>query len=162
MGIEAKKFMDEGKLVPDETMIGLILARLQEADCVAQGWLLDGFPRTGPQADGLAKAGIECDFFIHLDVPNEILVERVVGRRLDPVTGTIYHIKFKPAPDEEIAARLEQRSDDTEEKVAVRLEAFNNNLNSVLEFFTSKMFKVDGNRDPAVVWEEIKAKLNES
>lgn len=89
-----------------------------------------------------------------------MLVERVVGRRCDPVTGTIYHMKYKPPPDEEIAARLQQRSDDTEEKVLVRLEAFHKNLDSVLDFYKEKMFKVDGNRDPKIIWEEIKADLN--
>ena len=158
-GLQAKTFMDAGALLPDENMISIILARLSEADCVERGWLLDGFPRTGAQADALASAGIECDSFIHLDVPDDILTERVTGRRLDPVTGAIYHMKFKPPPDEEVAGRLEQRSDDTAEKVVPRLEAFHKNLAAVLGSFESKMFKIDGNRDAPVVWEEIKAHL---
>lgn len=158
-GLEAKKFMDEGQLLPDETMIGIILARLAEADCVERGWLLDGFPRTGAQAAALAAAGIECDTFIYLEVPDDILTERVTGRRLDPVTGTIYHLKFKPPPDEEVTARLEHRSDDTEEKVIPRLEAFHKNLDAILGSFETKMFKLDGNRGAATVWEEIKTHL---
>jgi adenylate kinase len=160
LGLEAKKVMDEGGLVADETMIGIITSRLAEADCVEKGWLLDGFPRTGAQAEGLKAANIECDKFIYLEVPDDVLLARVTGRRLDPVTGTIYHTEFKPAPDEEVAGRLEQRSDDTEEKLKPRLEAFHTNLESILGSYTDKMFKTDGNRDPKVVWEEIKAELD--
>lgn len=160
VGLEAKEYMDKGLLIPDETMMRVIFARLQEQDCVAQGWLLDGFPRTLAQSEGLASAGINCDIVIHLDVPEEILVDRVVGRRLDPVTGTIYHMTYKPPPDEEIAARLQQRSDDTAEKAQVRIDAFKSHLSSIMEFFKVKIVVVDGNRDPQVVWADVKAALS--
>jgi adenylate kinase len=157
LGLEAKMYMDSGQLLPDETMIGIILARLQEKDCVERGWLLDGFPRTPEQAKALEKAGIECDTFIHLDVPDNILTERVVGRRSDPVTGKIYHMTFSPPENEEIASRLIQRSDDTEEKIIVRINAFNRNLSSILEFYQSKMIKLDGNRSAKLIWSDILA-----
>ena len=171
IGIEVKTCMDEGKLVPDDIMIELILARLQEADCVAHGWLLDGFPHTGSQAYGLTKAGIECDIFIHLDVATEILLKKVSGRKQlsGPINTSKINDKdedanFKsPSDHEEIISCLPaQKSYDNEEMVvAHQLDAFNKNLRSALDFFNSKMFKVDGNRDPTVIWEEIKTKLNE-
>ena len=105
--------------------------RLDEDDCKTQGWLLDGFPRTQAQAQALADSGITADCFVFLDVPDEVLVERVVGRRTDPVTGKIYHMTFSPPEDEEVLNRLEQRSDDTEEKVKVRLEQFHANVEAV-------------------------------
>jgi adenylate kinase len=160
VGMEAKEYMDKGLLIPDETMMRVIFARLQEADCVTQGWLLDGFPRTLAQSEGLAAAGINCDIVIHLDVPEEILVDRVVGRRLDPVTGIIYHMTYKPPPDEEVAARLQQRSDDTAEKAQVRIDAFKSHLASIMEFFKDKIRVIDGNRDPQVVWADVKVALS--
>lgn len=129
--------------------------RLDQGDCKEQGWLLDGFPRTQAQAKALEDAGISADCFIFLNVPDEILVERVVGRRTDPVTGKIYHMKFSPPNDEEIKARLQQRSDDTEEKVKVRLEQFHANVDSVKGSYSDISIVVDGNRAPYEVSKEI-------
>jgi adenylate kinase len=95
MGLLAKSFMDKGQLVPDDVIIGVVLARMNEDDCMLNGWLLDGFPRTAAQAVALLEAGLKCDKFIFLDVPDSALVERVVGRRSDPVTGKIYHVVSK-------------------------------------------------------------------
>jgi len=157
VGIQAKEFMDSGKLVPDEVIIGIIRDRLDESDCKDQGWLLDGFPRTAAQAEALADAGCTADCFLFLDVPDEALVERVVGRRTDPVTGKIYHMTFSPPPaaDEELINRLEHRSDDTEEKVVVRLEQFHANVAAVKGSYEDIMVSVDGNRAPAEVSAEI-------
>ena len=105
---------------------------------------MDGFPRTRAQADALARAGIECDAFVFLDVPDKDLIERVVGRRTDPVDGKIYHMKFSPPPNEEVAARLTQRGDDTEEKVKVRLEAFHSNVASIIDCYKTKKLWVAG------------------
>ena len=110
LGVTAKGYMDSGQLVPDELIIDVICARLKQDDCQTQGWLLDGFPRTKAQADALTKAGMVPDCFLMLDVPEEVLVERVTGRRTDPVTGKIYHMTFKPPETPEIAARVVQRS----------------------------------------------------
>jgi adenylate kinase len=90
-----------------------------------------------------------------LDVPDEVLVERVVGRRTDPVTGKIYHMTFSPPDDEEILARLDQRSDDTEEKVKVRLEQFHANVEAVKGSYEDIMVKINGNQAPQVVSKEI-------
>eukprot|EP00531_Pseudo-nitzschia_arenysensis_P002634 CAMPEP_0116137440 /NCGR_PEP_ID=MMETSP0329-20121206/12249_1 /TAXON_ID=697910 /ORGANISM="Pseudo-nitzschia arenysensis, Strain B593" /LENGTH=294 /DNA_ID=CAMNT_0003632355 /DNA_START=118 /DNA_END=1002 /DNA_ORIENTATION=+ len=157
VGVQAKEFMDSGKLVPDEVIIGIIRDRLEESDCKEQGWLLDGFPRTAAQAEALADAGCTADCFLFLDVPDEVLVERVVGRRTDPETGKIYHMTFSPPPadDEELINRLEHRSDDTEEKVVVRLEQFHANVAAVKGSYEDIMISVDGNRAPADVSADI-------
>ena len=103
-------------------------------------WLLDGYPRSKDQADALEEADIRPEVFLLLEVPEEMLVERVVGRRLDPETGKIYHLKYAPPESDEIAARLIQRSDDTEEKV--KLAAYysavsSRDLTDVLTFQSS-------------------------
>lgn len=158
VGKLAKEFMDSGKLVPDEVIIGVVKDRLEESDCQSQGWLLDGFPRTQAQADALADAGISADCFLFLNVPDEVLVERVVGRRTDPVTGKIYHMTFSPPDDEEVLARLEQRSDDTEEKVVVRLEQFHANVNAVKGCYTDISVEIDGTSKP----DEVAVKISEA
>mmetsp|Transcript_65161 Transcript_65161/g.132548 ORF Transcript_65161/g.132548 Transcript_65161/m.132548 type:complete len:431 (-) Transcript_65161:224-1516(-) len=157
VGVQAKEFMDSGKLVPDEVIIGIIRDRLDEADCKEQGWLLDGFPRTAAQAEALADAGCTADCFLFLDVPDEVLVERVVGRRTDPETGKIYHLTFSPPPadDEALVARLEHRSDDTEEKVVVRLEQFHANVAAVKGSYEDIMISIDETRAPADVSADI-------
>lgn len=157
VGVKAKEFMDAGKLVPDEVIIGIIIDRLEESDCKSQGWLLDGFPRTAAQAEALSEAGVSADCFLFLDVPDEILVERVVGRRTDPETGKIYHMTFSPPPEDntELIDRLEHRSDDTEEKVVVRLEQFHSNVAAVKGSYEDIMVAIDGNRSPSDVSGEV-------
>jgi adenylate kinase len=105
--------------VPDEVIIGVVKDRLLQPDCQTQGWLLDGFPRTKAQAEALASFGVSPSAFVLLNVPDELLVERVVGRRTDPETGKIYHLKYSPPPPDVPVDRLVQRSDDTEEKIKV-------------------------------------------
>eukprot|EP01036_Dinobryon_divergens_P028068 gene28068-36955_t len=144
VGIRAKEFMDAGKLVPDEVIIDVVVERLKQDDCVTRGWLLDGFPRTKSQADALLAAGMVPDCFILLNVPEEVLVERVTGRRTDPVTGKIYHMKFSPPENEEIAARLVQRSDDTAEKIVVRFKEFQSHIDAVQSSFEENLIVVDG------------------
>lgn len=161
VGKLAKEYMDGGKLVPDEVIIGVVKDRLDQADCQSQGWLLDGFPRTRAQADALASAGISADCFLFLNVPDEILVERVVGRRTDPETGKIYHMTFSPPEDEEVLARLEQRSDDTEEKVVVRLEQFHDNVAAVKGCYTDISVEIDGTTSPSDVAKVISDAIKE-
>lgn len=164
VGLQAKEAMDAGKLVSDDVIIGVVKDRLDEEDCKANGWLLDGFPRTPAQADALASAGISADCFIFLNVPDEILVERVVGRRTDPETGKIYHMTFSPPDDEEVLARLEQRSDDTEEKVKVRLEQFHANVDAVKGSYSEIGVDIDGTAPPnevsKAISEAITAKIS--
>ena len=166
IGKTAKAYMDAGKLVPDSVIIGVVKERLVAPDCVECGWLLDGFPRTLAQAMALENAGIHADCFIFLNIPDSIIVERVVGRRTDPVTGKIYHMKFNPPKDEIVLARLSQRSDDTEEKIKVRLEQFHSNVAAVKDCYTSIAIEVDGTKIPEDVSKviiqsiEVKRRLN--
>lgn len=143
---------------------GKVSDRLAEEDCAKNGWLLDGFPRTQAQAQALADAGVSADCFIFLDVPDDILVERVVGRRTDPETGDIYHMTFSPPEDEEVLGRLVQRSDDTEEKVKVRLEQFHANVDAVKDSYTDIAVSVDGTQNPeevsSTIADAIEAKVN--
>mmetsp|Transcript_15015 Transcript_15015/g.24837 ORF Transcript_15015/g.24837 Transcript_15015/m.24837 type:complete len:310 (-) Transcript_15015:872-1801(-) len=160
VGKQAKDFMESGKLVPDEVIIGIVKDRLDEDDCKSKGWLLDGFPRTEAQAQALADAGITGDCFIMLNVPDSDLVERVVGRRTDPVTGEIYHMTFSPPSDPEVLARLEQRSDDTEEKVKVRLEQYHANVDAVKGSYTDISVEIVGTGKPDEVFKAIDAAVS--
>ena len=123
--------------------------------------MLDGFPRTPAQAEALASAGVKADCFLFLNVPDEILVERVVGRRTDPETGKIYHMKFSPPDDEAVLARLEQRSDDTEEKVKVRLEQFHANVDAIIEKYINVAVEINGNTSPQEVAKAVEAAIQD-
>jgi len=127
LGLEAKKFMDAGGLVPDEVIIGLVKERIKDADCQA-GFLFDGFPRTIPQAEAMKQAGVEIDYVVEIDVPDEAIVERMSGRRSHPASGRTYHIKFNPpkveGKDDITGEDLVQRDDDKEEVVKNRLNVY--------------------------------------
>jgi len=145
LGKMAKGFMDKGALVPDDVIIGIVKDRLAEQDCKDKGWLLDGFPRTGVQADAMEKAGIKADKFVLLNVPDNVLIERCVGRRTDPVTGKIYHMKFNPPPnDPEVLARLVHRSDDTEEAMVKRIEQYKKNVDAIKGYYKGITHEFDG------------------
>eukprot|EP00644_Phytophthora_capsici_P000429 jgi/Phyca11/560279/estExt2_Genewise1.C_PHYCAscaffold_40823 len=131
LGKQAQGFMDDGKLVPDELIVDVVLERLAQPDCKARGWLLDGFPRTETQAKALLAATIIPDCVLALDVPDDEVVKRIAGRRLDPETGKTYHVEFNPPPAE-VADRVIQRSDDTEETVRTRLEQFHTHSKAVV------------------------------
>jgi len=148
VGLAAKGYMNSGKLVPDEVIIGIVKDRLEQGDCQSQGWLLDGFPRTRAQADALAQTGVKADCFLFLNVPDEMIVERVVGRRTDPETGKIYHMKFSPPTDEDVISRLVHRADDTEDAVVVRLKQFHDNFDAVKECYENIMHEIDGSTSP--------------
>lgn len=160
LGLLAKPYMDAGHLVPDELVIELILSRLKEHDCETRGWLLDGFPRTKSQADALHNSGILPDVFLLLDVPEDILVERVTGRRTDPTTGKIYHMTFNPPENEEIASRLIQRSDDTAEKIIVRYREFQSHIDAIKSSYEDKMVLIDGSLKPSDVTKSVVAELD--
>jgi len=155
-GLKAKEYMDRGDLVPNEVVVTMVKERLSQPDC-AKGWLLDGYPRSEEQADALIESGIQPDLFLLLDVPDEILLDRVIGRRLDPVDGTIYHMTFFPPPTPEIAARLTQRSDDTEEKASNRLSVHHKNVDAVVGKYETIMKTVDGNRAKQDVFKDIES-----
>ena len=159
LGLEAKKFMDAGNLVPDDIVNGLVKERLKEDDC-ATGFILDGFPRTVEQAitlDGiLDELGKTVEKVIALDVPNSEIVDRITGRRTSIKTGKIYHIKYNP-PLEEDEKDLVQRADDTEEVVVKRLENYEKQTAPVLDYYNEqkKVVLVDGTKSPDQIKENI-------
>ncbi|OQR94594.1 adenylate kinase [Thraustotheca clavata] len=154
LGIEAKKYMDAGDLVPDELIIKVVLARLQEEDCRKQGWLLDGFPRTEPQAKAMLEHKIVPNLVILLNVPDEEVIKRISGRRVDLKTGKTYHITFNPPPPD---VEVVQRSDDTEATLITRLEKYHENCGAVIDAFSStcSLCKVDGMQAKEMVFECI-------
>ncbi len=164
LGQEADAFMKAGKLVPDEVVIGMILERIAKPDC-AHGFMLDGFPRTRPQAealdDAMKSAGVQLDAVVLLEVPDALLEERAVGRRTDPVTGTIYHLKYNPPPAD-IVERLVHRKDDTVEAVTTRVQKYHSETAPIVPFYLEKgiLKRVDGVGDPNTITERIKAVLN--
>lgn len=158
IGIEAKGYIDSGKLMPDKIVTEIIMDRLQAKDCKTRGWILDGFPSTAVQAMALANAGVSPDCFLYLDVPEDVLMERDTGRRTDPKTGKIYHMKFSPPPsdDQELMDRLVYRIDDqSEETVATRLKEFNTNADAVKSCYDDIMVNIDGNRSPSDVTKDV-------
>ncbi|KAI9117339.1 hypothetical protein K1719_011505 [Acacia pycnantha] len=161
IGNKAKEYMNAGRLVPDEIVTAMVTARLSREDAKQKGWLLDGYPRSCAQAEALEQKQIRPDIYIVLDVPDDILIDRCVGRRLDPVTGKIYHIKNFPPETEEIKSRLITRPDDTEEKVKSRLEIYKQNAEAVSSTYSSITNKIDGNRSKEVVFEEIDSLLSQ-
>ncbi|KAL6856944.1 hypothetical protein ACP4OV_018326 [Aristida adscensionis] len=161
-GTRAKEFMEKGQLVPDDIVVNMVKERLLQPDAQESGWLLDGYPRSYSQAMALENLGIRPDIFIQLNVPDELLVERVVGRRLDPVTGKIYHLKYSPPENEEIAARLTQRFDDTEEKVKLRLQTYYQNVESLLSTYKDVIAEVKGDTTVDDVFAEINKLLDSS
>ena len=148
LGKEAEGYMSAGKLVPDSVIIGLVTERIQEPDCNA-GFMLDGFPRTVPQAEALdaalTDAGIALDHVLVLEVADDLIVNRITGRRTDPETGTIYHLEFKPPPAE-VRGRLVHRKDDTEEACRARLAVYHSQTSPIVPFYEGKglVRKVDG------------------
>ncbi|KAG1363998.1 putative adenylate kinase 5, chloroplastic [Cocos nucifera] len=161
IGKKAKEYMDNGMLVPDDIVTDMVISRLSQHDVKEKGWLLDGFPRNPSQAQSLERIKIRPDIYIVLDVPDEILIDRCVGRRLDPVTGKIYHRKYFRPETEEVSARLITRSDDTQEKVKSRLETHKRNAEATLPTYLDLLKKVDGNRSKEIVFEEIDSLLQQ-
>ena len=163
LGKKAEGFMKSGGLVTDELVIPIVVERLQQSDC-AQGFILDGFPRTRPQAEALdvalKAAGVALDAVAVIEVPDEFIVERITGRRQDPVTNTIYHMKFNPPPAE-IAARIVQRSDDTEEACRARLKKYHSETTPIVPFYEVQglLRRVDGVGDPKEITQRLFAAL---
>eukprot|EP00294_Goniomonas_avonlea_P001814 CAMPEP_0114558430 /NCGR_PEP_ID=MMETSP0114-20121206/10379_1 /TAXON_ID=31324 /ORGANISM="Goniomonas sp, Strain m" /LENGTH=290 /DNA_ID=CAMNT_0001743823 /DNA_START=22 /DNA_END=894 /DNA_ORIENTATION=+ len=159
LGLDAKGFMDAGKLVPDHVVVEMVSNRITQPDCRHNGWVLDGFPRTLEQAHALRALGVEPDICIFLNVPDEEIEERVVGRWSDPITGKIYHLKFNPPPPE-IRSRLVQRIDDNTEKVKAMLDTFHANTEPILQFYSS-FVEVDGTQGKVKVFSDICAILDQ-
>jgi adenylate kinase len=138
LGMAAKKVMDAGGLVSDDIMIGLVKDRLKDPDC-ANGYLFDGFPRTIAQAEAMKDNGINVDYVLEIDVPDDMIVERMSGRRSHPASGRVYHTKFNPPKvdnvDDVTGEPLVQRDDDKAETVMKRLSVFHNQTEVLLGYY---------------------------
>jgi adenylate kinase len=164
LGQKADGFMKSGALVPDDLVIAMVIERIGKPDC-AKGFMLDGFPRTRAQAEALdeqlEKAGVSLDAVVLIEVPDQLIVERITGRRSDPETGTIYHMIFDPPPAE-VADRVVQRSDDTEKACVARLQKYHSETAPIVPFYEDKgiLVRVDGVGSPDEVTERIKTALS--
>ena len=150
LGLKAKKSMDEGTLVEDEVVIEIIKERLSNPDC-KNGFILDGFPRTVPQAEALDAMGIKLDTVVSIEVPDEVISKRMVGRRVCPNCGATYHVTDNPSSDgvncDKCKSTLARRHDDTPEVVLSRLAIYHETTEPLKEFYLAKgiLKTVDGN-----------------
>ncbi len=138
LGLEAKKIMDQGGLVSDDIIIGLVRDRLTQPDCQS-GYLFDGFPRTIPQADALKNANVPLDYVIEISVPEDNIIERMSGRRVHVASGRTYHVKFNPPKrdglDDETGEPLIQRDDDREDTVRHRLSVYRQQTRPLVDYY---------------------------
>lgn len=170
LGTLAKSFMDSGKLVTDEIIIGLVKERILEDDC-KNGFLLDGFPRTVPQADALKEAGVAIDAVIEIDVADSVIVERMSGRRAHLASGRTYHVVFNPpkveGKDDETGEDLVQRDDDKAEVVLDRLRVYHEQTAPLVNYYqgvaavdsTVKYITIDGTQKIDAVEQAILSQL---
>jgi adenylate kinase len=168
LGLKAKSFMDQGALVPDEVTIGIVRERLSKEDC-KKGFLLDGFPRTVPQADALetilVELGKKIDYVLNIDVDQDILMERLTGRRICKDCGATYHLVFNPPAQAGVCNRcggeLYQRADDNEETVKNRLQVNIEQAKPLLDFYETKGYlrNIDGQQDINKVFVDIESLL---
>ena len=138
LGKEAKKHMDRGALVPDEIVIELVKQRVRDPDC-ANGFIVDGFPRTIPQAEALRHAGIDIDYVVEIDVKDDEILRRMSGRRVHPASGRSYHIDFNPpkvpGKDDATGEDLVQRPDDKEETVRQRIAIYHAQTKPLIGYY---------------------------
>jgi adenylate kinase len=138
LGLKAKQFMDSGALVPDQLIIELVKERIQDSDC-KQGFLLDGFPRTIPQAEAMKEAAITIDMVIEIDVPDNVILDRLSGRRTHIASGRIYHIHNNPpkiqGKDDVTGEDLVQRDDDKEETILKRLSVYHSQTKPLVDYY---------------------------
>jgi len=154
LGLKAKEYMDRGELVPDDLIIALIKEKLPEEGNV----ILDGFPRTIAQAEALdemlAQMGKKVDKVILFEVPDDVVVERISGRRIDPKTGKVYHVKYNPPPE---GVEVIQRDDDREEVVRKRLEVYRKQTAPLVDYYTKRgnLVRIDATKSPDEVYKDI-------
>src|SRR5262252_5881382 len=139
LGLEGKRYMDAGALVPDDVIIGLVRDRIKQADC-ANGFLFDGFPRTIPQAEAMKEAGVGLDYVVEIDVDDAEIVKRLSGRRVHAGSGRTYHVFFNPPKvpnkDDITGEELVQRADDAEETVRTRLQVYHDQTEQLLGYYS--------------------------
>lgn len=165
LGKQAKALMDLGQLVTDELVIALVKERITQDDCRG-GFLLDGFPRTIPQADAMKEAGIKVDFVLEFDVPDALIIERIAGRRVHAGSGRVYHTTFNPpkveGKDDVTGEELTVRKDDHEETVRKRLVEYHELTEPLIAYYSheaqlgnTRYVKLDGTRQVAEVRQEL-------
>jgi adenylate kinase len=141
LGVAAKKIMDEGGLVSDDIIMGMVKERITQDDC-ANGYLFDGFPRTIPQAEALKEAGVAVDAVVEIDVPDEEIIKRMSGRRVHVASGRTYHVVFNPpkeeGKDDVTGEDLIQRDDDQEETVKARLKVYHDQTEPLIDFYSKE------------------------
>jgi adenylate kinase len=139
LGVKAKSFMDRGALVPDEIVIELVKQRVKEPDC-AKGFIVDGFPRTIPQAQALRDAGIDIDYVVEIDVSDAEILRRMAGRRVHLGSGRTYHVEFNPpkvaGKDDVTGEPLVQRADDKEETVRERIATYHAQTKPLIDYYS--------------------------
>lgn len=170
LGMKAKMYMDQGQLVPDEVTIGMLLDRIHEADC-ANGYVLDGFPRTIPQAESLTEALSErdesIDYAINVDVPDEAIVARMSGRRACVACGATYHVVYNAPKQEGVCdvcgEKLILRDDDKPETVQKRLSVYHEQTQPLIDYYKKAgvLAEVDGTKELNAVFSDIAAVLGE-
>ena len=170
LGKKAKEYMDAGKLVPDELVCDLVVDRIKKEDC-KNGYVLDGFPRTIPQAEALDKAveaiGEKVDFAVNIDVPDEAIITRMSGRRACLTCGATYHSEYNPPKKADICdtcgSDLVLREDDKPETVKTRLNVYHEQTQPLIDYYTGKniLVTVDGTQNMDKVFSDIKALLGE-
>ncbi|MFN7094009.1 MAG: nucleoside monophosphate kinase, partial [Burkholderiales bacterium] len=161
-GLKAKAIMDQGALVPDDIVIGLVKDRISKEDC-CNGYLFDGFPRTIAQADSLKQAGVNLNYVIEIDVPAEEIISRLSGRRVHLPSGRTYHIKYNPplvaGKDDVTGEDLVQREDDKEETIKRRLAVYREQTAPLIDYYSKdnslKYIKINGIQDVNAVKQEI-------
>ena len=171
LGQKAKSYIDKGELVPDEVTIGMLLDRIAQDDC-KNGYVLDGFPRTIPQAESLTDAlktqGDKIDFALNIDVPDEAIIERMSGRRACPKCGATYHIVYAAPKTENICDKcgteLIIRSDDKPETVKDRLNVYHQQTEPLIAYYKAAgvLREVDGTQELPKVFEDVVAILSEN
>lgn len=168
LGLSAKKIMDAGELVPDDIIIGLVKERLTQDDC-KNGFLFDGFPRTLVQANALKTAGIFLDHVIEIAVPDQVIIDRISGRRIHQPSGRVYHVVNQPPKkagyDDETGEALIQRDDDKEDTVKKRLEVYHQQTAPLIQYYNEwaddeskgapKFHTVDGTKSSDQVFAAI-------
>lgn len=158
LGMEAKSYMDSGSLVPDSVVIGLLKERIAKDDC-NNGFILDGFPRTVPQAESLDSMGVQIDMVIDFEVPDEVIKNRLTGRRVCEDCGASYHIEFKPSAKPGVCDRCGgatvQRKDDAPETVSDRLSVYHQQTEPLKEYYQgqNKLVMIDGTKDVKTISE---------
>jgi adenylate kinase len=169
MGLAAKKVMDAGQLVSDDIIIGLVKERIAQDDC-ENGFLLDGFPRTIPQADAMKEAGVKVDHCLEFDVPDDVIVDRMGGRRVHPASGRVYHVVYNPpkveGKDDETGDDLIIRDDDKEATVRDRLGVYHTQTKPLVDYYQAaakeglcEYHRLDGTQAVEMVSEELASLL---